>query len=132
MSDPVDDRAAELALDLQHLTALTDQLAQTGVSDIEIAYENDEPPFSWWVKANYDGHRIYGEHPNRADIAAHEAATKAIHNGLCKTCGRTITFPHLRPGYCSRILVQAREGDAMVYKRLCDLVALGAGIEAAG
>lgn len=119
-------------LDIQRTIALTDLLAHTGVDDIEIGWMNDEKPYEWWAKGNWDGHRVYAEGHLGADDALDEIAKQVVHNGMCVQCKRKVTFGYIAPGKCSRILVMPYEGK-LEFQRLCDIAAgirMGIGLKA--
>lgn len=116
-------------LDVQHATALIDQIGQTGADNLEVGWLDDHAPYRYYAKVNYQGQRIISDNHPAADFALMGVARKILHGGLCTGCKRTITFPHLKPGHCSRVLVQAHEGDVMVYKRLCTMTLLAGAVD---
>src|SRR5687767_13397063 len=97
--------AAETPLDVQLTKALTVVLGRSGVSDIEVGFLNDSPPYRCWAKGNWNGHRIYVENHANIDWALLDVARKVFHGGGCLRCHRTISFPHITPGHCSLLLV---------------------------
>ncbi len=119
-------------LDVQRSIALFGLIAHTGASDIELGYMNDEKPYEWWAKANWNGHRVISEGHLGADDALDEIAKQVIHNGTCTKCDRKVTFGYIAPGKCSRVLVMP-EGGQLEFQRLCDLtdeVRMGIGLKA--
>lgn len=120
-------------LDIQRTVALFDLLSHTGATDIEIGYLNDEKPYEWWAKANYNGHRVYSADAHLgADDALDDVAKQVVHGGKCVNCKRKVTFGFITPGKCSRVLVMPEDKD-LQFQRLCDiadLLRMGIGLKA--
>ncbi len=119
-------------LDIQRTVALFGLLSHTGAKDIEIGYLNEEKPYDWWAKANWDGHRVYSEGHLGADDALDEVAKQVVHGGQCVKCKRKVTFGFIAPGRCSRVLVMPVDED-LEFQRLCDIadgLRMGIGLKA--
>lgn len=107
-------------LDLQHVAALFDQLGRSGATDVEVGWLSDERPWRYWARARWNGHAVISEDHAGADLALLGVARQVIHRGRCQRCHRKISFPHLSPGYCSRVLVRDAPGS-LAYVPLCEL-----------
>lgn len=104
-------------LDVQVTLAIIDLIGRSGATDVEMGFLSDDEPYLAWAKANFRGHRIYAENHANMDFALMDVARRVVHVGQCVDCGRTISFPHLTPGHCGRVLVMR---DMLTYEKLCD------------
>jgi hypothetical protein len=102
------------------MTALVGLLGRSGATETEIGYLEDEAPERWWARARYQGRQVITEDHAGPSFALFDLATQVVHRGRCRRCARKLSFPHLSPGYCSRVLI--REGVGVVdYVPLCEV-----------
>lgn len=123
MSDPTPPqgtRADRPPLDVQHTMALFALLGRAGATDVELGWLNDEKPWRYWARARFKGTAVISEDHAGGDFALEGLARRVIHQGRCVKCGRKVSYPHLSPGYCARILVRIA-ADVLEYMPLCEL-----------
>ena len=110
-------------LNQQILVALYDAFGRSGVSDVEVGWLNDEQPYQWWAKVNWNGTRFTSEHHADPVWALWEVAMQTLHGGTCTKCGKPVALGYLdfyEDGeWCDRALVRVAK-DRMRFDPICE------------
>lgn len=101
-------------------------LGRSGVTEVEIAYDDDLPgPASvlWWCGGNWRGQRKFSEHFPYPAQAVEDLLGRVLNGGTCVKCGKTTVLGVEVGGYCCFMLEAAEIDDDQSYRyvRTCEV-----------
>lgn len=111
---------------LGRVVAAMELLGRAGVSDVELAYDEEErypDKVLWWAKGNWRGTRVYSAHFPYPAHAVEDVLARTINGGQCRRCGRTTVIGVALDGpYCCFLLTSANPDDDQSYRyvRTCE------------
>lgn len=111
---------------LGRVTAGMELLGRSGVSSVELAFDDDRDddtaPVLWHCGGNWSGTRVFSEHFPYPAQAVEDLLTLVINGGGCARCGSTTVIGLTAEGFCCFNLTAADLDDTTTYRyvRTCE------------
>ena len=101
--------------------AAVDQLAHTGMTEFEAAYDDELGELSpvevlWRCEGKWQGTRLFSAHFSYPAQAAEDLLGRVVNGGLCTSCRNVVVIGLSIDGYCSRTLVATDIDDEHTYR----------------
>lgn len=90
--------------------AIADLCGRSGARNMEIGFDDDVEPATWWAGVTYNGAKLHTDGWVHPVLAADALAAKILTGGCCTHCGRTVSLLGLEGCVWRRVGPQWRRG----------------------